>query len=46
LKEIYQEYEDKTYQQILKRIYQANFNSKQLEQLLKQILDSIHARSK
>jgi farnesyl diphosphate synthase len=46
LKQIYQQYEDKTYQQILERINQANFNSKQLEQLLKQILDSIHARSK
>jgi farnesyl diphosphate synthase len=46
LKQIYQEYEKITYENILKRINQANFNSKELEQLLKQILDSIHARSK
>ncbi len=46
LKDVYQQYQEKTYQDILKRINQANFNSKQLEQLLKQILDSIHARSK
>ncbi|CAF0839589.1 unnamed protein product [Rotaria sordida] len=46
LKEIYQQYEEKTYENLIKRINQANFNSKQLEQLLKQILDSIHARNK
>ncbi|CAF1155806.1 unnamed protein product [Adineta steineri] len=46
LKEVYQQYEEKTYEDISKRISQANFNSKQLEQLLKQILDSIHSRSK
>ncbi|CAF3194035.1 unnamed protein product [Rotaria socialis] len=46
LKEIYQQYEEKTYQNIIQLINQANFNSKPLEQLLKQILDSIHARSK
>jgi farnesyl diphosphate synthase len=46
LKQIYQQYEEKTYENILKRIKQANFNSKELEQLLKQILDSIHTRSK
>ncbi|CAF2322163.1 unnamed protein product [Rotaria sp. Silwood2] len=46
LKQIYQQYEEKTYENILKRINEANFNSKQLEQLLKQVLDSIHARSK
>ena len=46
LKEIYQEYERKTYTDISQRIEQANFNSKELEKLLRQILDSIHARSK
>ncbi|CAF1121766.1 unnamed protein product [Rotaria sp. Silwood1] len=46
LKQIYQQYEEKTYENISKRINEANFNSKQLEQLLKQILDSIHSRSK
>ena len=46
LKQIYQQYEQKTYENISKSIDQANFNSKQLEQLLKQILDSIHSRSK
>ena len=46
LKQVYQEYEQKTYDSISKRIEQANFNSKELENLLKQILDSIHARSK
>ena len=46
LQKVYQEYEEKTYQDILKRIDQANFSSKEVEQLLKQILDSIHARSK
>jgi farnesyl diphosphate synthase len=46
LKQIYQDYEQKTYESIYKRIDQANFNSKELEKLFKQILDSIHARSK
>jgi farnesyl diphosphate synthase len=46
LKQIYEQYEQKTYENILQRIDQTNFNSKQLEQLLKQILDSIHVRSK
>ncbi|UJR24918.1 hypothetical protein I4U23_006282 [Adineta vaga] len=46
LKEIYRQYEETTYENILQRINQANFQCEQLEQLLKQILDSIHARSK
>ena len=46
LKQIYQEYETRTYADISQRIEQANFNSKELEKLLRQILDSIHARSK
>ncbi len=46
LKQIYQEYEQKTYEDISNRIDQANFNSKELEKLFKQILDSIHTRSK
>lgn len=46
LKEIYRQYEETTRQTILQRIDDANFNCKQLEQLLKQVLDSIHARSK
>lgn len=46
LQNVYQEYEQKTYEEILQRIDQADFNSKDLQQLLIQILDSIHARSK
>ena len=46
LQNVYQEYEQKTYEEILQRINQADFNSKDLQQLLIQILDSIHARSK
>lgn len=46
LKQVYQQYEERAYETILKRIDQANFDSKPLETLLKRILDSIHARSK
>ncbi|CAF1118603.1 unnamed protein product [Adineta ricciae] len=46
LKEVYRQYEETARQTILQRIDEANFNCKQLEQLLKQVLDSIYARSK
>jgi farnesyl diphosphate synthase len=46
LKQVYQDYEQTTYDSLSKRIEQANFNSKELEKLLKQILDTIYARSK
>lgn len=46
LKQIYQDYETRTYAEICQRIEHANFNSKELEKLLRQILDSIYARSK
>jgi farnesyl diphosphate synthase len=46
LKNVYEEFEKKTYENILKRIEQANFNSNELEQLLKQVLNSIYARNK
>ena len=46
LKQVYRDYEEKTYATILKRIDQAQFNSKEFEDLLKQILNSIHSRGK
>lgn len=46
LKDVYRQYEERTYADIAKRIDEAKFDSEPLEKLLKQILDSIHARSK
>lgn len=46
LQKVYRDYENAAYARILKSIDEAKFESEELQSLLKQILGSIHARSK
>jgi farnesyl diphosphate synthase len=45
LQQVYETYEQKTHENIVKRIKEANFDLKELEQLLTQLLYSIRARN-
>ena len=46
LKQVFRDYEERTFAKIFQRIDRAQFNSPEFEDLLKQVLNSLHSRGK